>query len=491
MVVQCAGAGVDRPSRSRAWVSDTRTRTSVAACRGRSRSTKHSIASHISSAAAPTICTRCSTPMHSACRRAVSRPIRSSVFSAFSRMRAFRPPSVDFPTDRLSDQGLLLGSVDVPPAVVEQRSGVQHDRERRLEQDLARVIAHVGVARVRVQYHELERRRCREAIPTITVLAYSARVASRCRSRADTRRHISSCRRGASSSTPTLAMGRAASDRSRSAERRRTAAPRPTPSSSRINCRGSARTTSIASGSRAMCGATRTRSRRRNNLLGTFAFNSLSDLQSARPASFARQLTAIRGASGELIGGLSIGDSYRPTYDLQIIYGARIDANRFLDRPSENADVKRLFGVSNDGVPDGLYVSPRIGFSWTYGAAPQISDLPERPAFRARCSAAESGSFKARRVRRCRAWRSPTRDSRAGRSSSRAAAKPRRRQTGPRSRRMPPPSRRSAPTERPEACSRAAFPTSSCSTAGTPLREAFDRICSGPERCSTTESLPR
>src|SRR4029079_14380912 len=112
-----------------------------------------------------------------------------------------------------------------------------------------------------------------------------------------------------------------------------------------------------------------------NNQFGTFAFNSIGDLQSARPASFSRQLTPIRGSSGELIGGLSIGDSYRPTYDLQIIYGARLDANRFLDRPSENVDVKRLFGVSNDRVPDGLYISPRIGFSWTYGAAPQISNF--------------------------------------------------------------------------------------------------------------------
>ncbi len=111
------------------------------------------------------------------------------------------------------------------------------------------------------------------------------------------------------------------------------------------------------------------------NQLGTFAFNSIGDLQSARPASFSRQLTPIRGSSGELIAGLSIGDSYRPAYDLQIIYGARLDANRFLDRPSENVDVKRLFGVSNDRVPDGLYVSPRVGFSWTYGAAPQISNF--------------------------------------------------------------------------------------------------------------------
>ena len=69
------------------------------------------------------------------------------------------PHSVDrqsFPNRSAVGSRAASRKRDVPPAVVEQRSGVQHDRERRLEQDLARIIAHVGVARVRVQYHELE-----------------------------------------------------------------------------------------------------------------------------------------------------------------------------------------------------------------------------------------------------------------------------------------------------------------------------------------------
>ena len=60
-----------------------------------------------------------------------------------------------FPTDRLGSRAASRKR-DVPPAFVEQRSGVQYDRERRLEQDLARIIAHIGAACVRVQYDELE-----------------------------------------------------------------------------------------------------------------------------------------------------------------------------------------------------------------------------------------------------------------------------------------------------------------------------------------------
>jgi hypothetical protein len=36
-------------------------------------------------------------------------------------------------------------------AVVEQRPSVQHHRERRLEQDIAGVLPHVGAAGVRIQ----------------------------------------------------------------------------------------------------------------------------------------------------------------------------------------------------------------------------------------------------------------------------------------------------------------------------------------------------
>ena len=109
-----------------------------------------------------------------------------------------------------------------------------------------------------------------------------------------------------------------------------------------------------------------------NNQLGTFAFNSLADLAAGTPASFTRQLTAINTGGSELVGGLSIGDSYRRTRDLQIVYGVRLDANRFEDRPAYNAAVEQQFAARNDLTPNRVYASPRIGFSWTYGTAPQI-----------------------------------------------------------------------------------------------------------------------
>lgn len=109
-----------------------------------------------------------------------------------------------------------------------------------------------------------------------------------------------------------------------------------------------------------------------NNTLGTFTFNSLADLGANQPASYTRELTPISASGGEWIGGLSLGDSYRRNPDLQIVYGARLDANRYQQQPVFNSELANLFDVRNDHVPDGVYVSPRVGFSWTYGTAPQI-----------------------------------------------------------------------------------------------------------------------
>ncbi|HUQ46898.1 MAG TPA: carboxypeptidase regulatory-like domain-containing protein [Gemmatimonadaceae bacterium] len=110
-----------------------------------------------------------------------------------------------------------------------------------------------------------------------------------------------------------------------------------------------------------------------NNSLGTFSFNSLADLQASKPSLFSRQLGFRERDVSQYVGGLSLGDSWRKTDNLQIQYGVRADANRFARRPALNSTLETAFGVKNDAVPDEIYFSPRAGFSWTYGQAPQIA----------------------------------------------------------------------------------------------------------------------
>ena len=109
------------------------------------------------------------------------------------------------------------------------------------------------------------------------------------------------------------------------------------------------------------------------NALGTFTFNSLADLAENRPASFTRALSPRVQSASQTTGAISLGDSYKRSPDLQIQYGVRLDANHFSASPLFNPDVLAAFGRRNDETPNRVYASPRVGFSWTYGAATQIA----------------------------------------------------------------------------------------------------------------------
>ena len=111
------------------------------------------------------------------------------------------------------------------------------------------------------------------------------------------------------------------------------------------------------------------------NTLGTFSYNSLADFQANNPASFSRQLSPRQREVGQVAAGLSLGDSYRRTDNLQLTYGVRVDGTQFLSTPSANRSLDTLFGIRNDKLPNRLYVSPRAGFSWTYGTAAQIASF--------------------------------------------------------------------------------------------------------------------
>src|ERR1051325_5537881 len=83
-----------------------------------------------------------------------------------------------------------------------------------------------------------------------------------------------------------------------------------------------------------------------NASLGTFSFNSLSDLEANKPSSYTRTLSTIHFPGDQLTGGLSIGDAWRPTPTVQVQYGARGDGNRFLRRPSFNQSLRDSLGIA-------------------------------------------------------------------------------------------------------------------------------------------------
>lgn len=108
------------------------------------------------------------------------------------------------------------------------------------------------------------------------------------------------------------------------------------------------------------------------NQYGSFSYNSLSDLENGKPSGYSRQLSPRRRSGSQYVGAVSLGDSYKRNNDLQIQYGVRLDGNSYVGLPTRNTQLGTIFGTRNDQAPNRIYASPRIGFSWTYGTAPQI-----------------------------------------------------------------------------------------------------------------------
>lgn len=113
-----------------------------------------------------------------------------------------------------------------------------------------------------------------------------------------------------------------------------------------------------------------------SNRFGTFYFNSLADLDSLKPASFTRTL-APRLRSGTASGGaIYAGDTWRRSAALQLTWGLRLEGSRFGGAPAYNAEVDSLFGYRTDHFPSEVHLSPRIGFTWTIGAADRLRGAP-------------------------------------------------------------------------------------------------------------------
>jgi hypothetical protein len=112
---------------------------------------------------------------------------------------------------------------------------------------------------------------------------------------------------------------------------------------------------------------TRQRADQTPNQLGTFTFPSLAALQSGQPEEFTRTLSPLEQAGTAWNGALYLGDTWRASGGLQLAYGARIEAARFGGAPAYNPAVDSLFGVRTDRIPSDVHVSPRVGFTWTFG----------------------------------------------------------------------------------------------------------------------------
>jgi hypothetical protein len=112
-----------------------------------------------------------------------------------------------------------------------------------------------------------------------------------------------------------------------------------------------------------------------SNSLGMFTFNSIGDVEANNPTSFTRTLNAGAQAASIWNGFISVGDWWHKSDAFQLLYGARLEGNRFLSAPAYNPAVARAFGLRTDFAPNTIHLSPRIGFTYvTHNEAGSMDD---------------------------------------------------------------------------------------------------------------------
>ncbi len=102
------------------------------------------------------------------------------------------------------------------------------------------------------------------------------------------------------------------------------------------------------------------------NPLGTFSFNSVEDFAANRPSSFSRTLTQPDASGSAWNAAAALSHQWAPTRFFSLIYGARVEANGFGDKPQSNPALEQALGVRTGVAPTMFHVSPRLGFSYTY-----------------------------------------------------------------------------------------------------------------------------
>jgi|JI10StandDraft_1071094.scaffolds.fasta_scaffold00832_16 hypothetical protein len=103
------------------------------------------------------------------------------------------------------------------------------------------------------------------------------------------------------------------------------------------------------------------------NQFGTYVYNSLADLDANRPALFARALNGTSQRAGTNSGALYVGDAWRASPSLQLVYGARLETTRLPGAPAANAAVEQAFGVRTNRWPTDVRITPRFGFTYLLG----------------------------------------------------------------------------------------------------------------------------
>jgi hypothetical protein len=110
------------------------------------------------------------------------------------------------------------------------------------------------------------------------------------------------------------------------------------------------------------------------NRYGSFLFNSLGDLEQGQPALFSRNLAQPPRPAARTYGAVYVGDVWQLDRSFGVIYGLRLDGNRYGKRSAPAAAVVSLAPDARTQVPSDLFVTPRFGFRYSPGNGDWVVD---------------------------------------------------------------------------------------------------------------------
>lgn len=96
---------------------------------------------------------------------------------------------------------------------------------------------------------------------------------------------------------------------------------------------------------------------------GSFAFNTLADLEAGRPALYVRNLAGEPAGAVRRSAALYLGDSWRPWDRLGLVYGVRVEGTRYGTRPALAPEAVSLARGTGQ-LPSEVVVTPRFGFRY-------------------------------------------------------------------------------------------------------------------------------
>jgi len=106
-----------------------------------------------------------------------------------------------------------------------------------------------------------------------------------------------------------------------------------------------------------------------SNGFGSYTFDTLDDYYAGIANSYRLTYSNYPDSPADEFSnyqlGLYAGDTWRVKPNLTLVYGLRVDAPFFPDKPQYNPLAEEVFGVDTSDVPSGNALwSPRIGFNW-------------------------------------------------------------------------------------------------------------------------------